>query len=243
MCEAAISCGLKGIAFTDHCETNKGISACLKVIKGLKSDVKRARDIFGDKLEISLGIELGQPHHDLSLSHELLCDGEIDFVIGSLHHARGQQDYYYIDYDHEDIDMIMYRYYDELMELVECGCYDVIGHINYQLRYMSAVARNRGDLSKYYRELGAILDVVAKNNKGIEINSSGLWRGIDLTLPPLEVIKMFRAVGGEIVTTGSDSHDASHVGAAIDSAVECLRDAGFERCAFFKQRKPIFKAI
>jgi histidinol-phosphatase (PHP family) len=232
-----------GIAFTDHCEVETGLDACLKVIRGLKADVKRARDIFGDRLEISLGIELGEPHHNTPLAEELIGDPDIDFVIGSLHHARGRMDYYYIDYEHEDIDGIMGLYYEELAELAEGAQFDVVGHINYQMRYMNPSTRNRIDPSKYYGKLGGILKVIADKKLGIEINTSGLWRGLGFTLPSFDVVKMFRAAGGEIVTTGSDSHETSHIGAGISTAAEYLRSAGFGGCAFFKNRKPSLKPI
>jgi histidinol-phosphatase (PHP family) len=243
MCERAVLCGLAGIAFTDHCEVDTGLEACLDVVRGLKSDVSRARDIFGERLEISLGVELGEPHHNPPFARELTRDPEIDFVIGSLHHARGQPDYYYIDYGHENLDAIMSLYYEELEELVECGCFDVVGHINYQLRYMDSLTRSRANPSKYYGKLGEILRAIASKNLGIEINTSGLWRGMDFTLPSLDVLKMFRAAGGKVVTTGSDSHDSSHVGAELKTAVEYMRTAGFKYLAFFKNREPSFKPI
>jgi histidinol-phosphatase (PHP family) len=54
---------------------------------------------------------------------------------------------------------------------------------------------------------------------------------------------MFRASGGEIITTGSDAHIAGFVGTGISDAVERLKLAGFGKSAFFRKREPIMAKI
>jgi histidinol-phosphatase (PHP family) len=214
------------------------------VIAKLKSDISRARETFGDRLEISMGLELGEAHHDINLSRELALDGDIDFIIGSLHHPRNAPDYYHIDYDHiSNMDEIFRVYFDELMEMVRAGCFDVIGHMNYQMRYMSASARSRVDMPRHYGRIREILREIARAGKGIEINTSGLWRGLGFTLPSAEVVKMFREEGGEIVTTGSDAHRLEQLGGEFERAVKSLAAAGFEKFAFFKKRTPHFHDV
>jgi histidinol-phosphatase (PHP family) len=240
ICEKAIAKGLCGIAITDHVNADAGRAVCRGVIKNLKSDVTRARREYGDKLEISAGIELGEGHHDLALSREIASDGGLDFIIGSLHRLRGSADYYFFDYDGADMDELFAGYYEELMEMARAGCFDVVGHINYQVRYMTASARKRLTLPLYYDELRKILRAVAGAGRGIEINTSGLWRGLGFTLPSLDVVKMFREEGGEIVTTGSDAHQLGFVGEGMGGAVDCAKSAGFGRFAFYSKRTPRF---
>jgi histidinol-phosphatase (PHP family) len=243
ICEHAISRGLGGIAITDHVNVDSGRANCKNVIESLKYDISRIRRRYGDRLEISMGIELGEAHHNVALAGEIAADGAIDFIIGSLHRRRRSLDYYDIDYDDADMDALFYGYYEELAEMVRAGYFDVVGHINYQLRYMSASARKRVALPAYYGELEKILRMVADSGKGIEINTSGLWRDLGFTLPSREVVKMFRKVGGEIVTTGSDAHQLNYVGDRMDGAIECLKSAGFGRFAFYKGRVPGFHGV
>jgi histidinol-phosphatase (PHP family) len=240
ICEHAISGGLRGIAITDHVDVDSGRANCRKVVESLKSDISRIRRKYGGRLEISMGIELGEAHHNVALAGEIASDGDIDFIIGSLHRRRRSLDYYNIDYDNADMDALFYDYYEELTEMVRAGYFDVVGHINYQLRYMGASARKRVAMPSYYGELEKILRMVADSGKGIEINTSGLWRGLGFTLPSSEVVKMFREAGGEIVTTGSDAHQLNHVGDRMDGAVECLKSAGFSQFAFYSGRVPRF---
>ena len=243
ICARAIAIGLSGIALTDHVEIEFGARIAREVVENLKADIKRARNIYGERLEISLGIELGEAHHNLRLARDLTSDPEIDFVIGSLHKPRNWEDYYFVDYDVTDPDEMLSTYCDELMEMAVGECYDVIGHIFFQLRYMSAKTRARYNLSPYLGRIREILRVAARAGKGIEINTSGLWRNVGITLPPMEVVKIFREEGGEILTTGSDAHRLERVGLSIDGGVKCIAAAGFDKFAFYKKRIPCFHCI
>jgi histidinol-phosphatase (PHP family) len=242
ICEQAAAIGLDGVAITDHVDVDLG-EAELEVLEELENDVSAAKEKFGGTLEISMGAELGEGNHDPALAKKVVSRKSLDFVIGSLHRQREKEDYYFLDYEHENLDDLMRGYYRELRELVRGGCFDVVGHINYQTRYMNAAMLAKLDLSLYYDILREILEDIVRAGKGIEINTSGLWRGSGFTLPTLDVVKMFRDAGGEIVTMGSDAHHAEHVGLRLDGAAECLRAAGFRRYAFFKGRKPFFHDI
>jgi histidinol-phosphatase (PHP family) len=239
ICECAIRAGLAAVAFTDHCETYLGADACFAVKDALLKEVLEARAVFGDALDISMGLEIGEPHHDTALSRELAGGSEIDFVIGSVHKVRGEDDFYFIDYDRPDISDVLRKYYEELLELSECDCFDVMGHINYPLRAMSAKQAERTDLSVYGGPLREALLSLAKGGRGIEANSHCLKEGPDGILPSLEVLKMFKDSGGKIVTTGSDAHTAPQVGKGIPEAERLLREAGFEKISFFKKRRPV----
>jgi histidinol-phosphatase (PHP family) len=238
ICASAEKRGVKGISITDHCDMDRGRERCENTKRKLLADIREARELYGGTLRISAGIELGEANHDQELSRSLAGDEELDFVIGSLHNLRDDDDFYYTDYDNIDIDSLMQRYYEELYEIVEGGCFDVIGHINYQLRYMSERARKSVDLSRHYGDLFGILQSAARKGKGIEINTSGLQRGLGDVIPSLEVIKLFKKAGGEIVTIGSDAHVSRNVGAEIFTAMDTLKAAGFDQFAYFVKRTP-----
>ena len=243
VCARAVEMGLSGIALTDHVEVDSGGAESREIMKNLKADIKRARKFYGERLEISFGIELGEAHHNLPLAMELTSDPELDFVIGSLHRPRNWEDYYYLDFDKTDPEAMLGTYCDELMEMAAAGCYDVIGHIFLQLRYMSVKTRARYNLSPYLDSIREILRVVARAGKGIEINTSGLWQNKGFTLPPSEIVKIFREEGGEIVTIGSDAHRLECVGLAIGGGIKCLASAGFGKFTFYKKRAAHFHNI
>jgi len=50
-------------------------------------------------------------------------------------------------------------------------------------------------------------------------------------------------LGGEIVTVGSDSHNAHDVGRFIPETLQRLRTLGFSYVCTFSERKPIFHKL
>ena len=93
-------------------------------------------------------------------------------------------------------------------------------------------------MSQYRDLIAEILRTLADNGLGLEINTAGLRREIGQTSPTLEYVKLFRDLGGEILTFGSDAHRAQDLGAGIECAMDMAKEAGFSYFAFFKKRNP-----
>lgn len=74
---------------------------------------------------------------------------------------------------------------------------------------------------------------------GIECNTN---RG-NTPLPDADILKLYRSLGGEIITLGSDAHVTNHLGCAIPARQELLRDCGFRYFTTFDRMKPSFQAL
>lgn len=98
-------------------------------------------------------------------------------------------------------------------------------------------------MDEYEDIIKEIFATLIKNGKGIEINTSGLRQKIGKPLPDLYYVKMFREMGGEILTIGSDAHCTADLGKGINEGIEIAKQAGFDKVAFFKKRTPQFIAI
>ena len=134
------------------------------------------------------------------------------------------------------------KYFYESADAAKTGLYDVFGHINYICRYMhkQKIPVNVHD----YDDLAQIvLRQIIAQGKGIEINVSTLRNKGFTTLPPIEIIKKYRSMGGEIITVGSDAHTAANVGIGIKRGVSLAARAGFQYIATYKDRKPVFHKI
>ena len=84
---------------------------------------------------------------------------------------------------------------------------------------------------------------VIKDGKGIEINTSSHRYGLADTTPSHEILKLYKELGGEIITIGSDSHKPEHLGAYIDESKELLRELGYTQYCTFDKMKPIFHKL
>ena len=125
--------------------------------------------------------------------------------------------------------------------------YNVYGHLDYIFRY--GPDKVTGDIfsEKYFPVLQdiiyEILKVIIENGKGIEINTGSLYRGMNYMHPHTLILKMYKELGGEIITIGSDSHDLEHVGYKFDKALEQLESAGFKYFTTFEDMKPSFHKL
>ena len=76
--------------------------------------------------------------------------------------------------------------------------------------------------------------------QGIEVNTSNHRYGIADMTPSRDILKLYRELGGTIITIGSDSHKKEHLGAYIDWAKEELRKLGYTQFCTFEKMKPVF---
>ena len=136
----------------------------------------------------------------------------------------------------------MARYLDELYEIAGMDCFDVMGHIGYTQRYMTRQGFPlRYTPDEYGEQLRAILRRLIENGRGIEVNCSGLRPGdIGETFPNREILTLYRELGGEIITVGSDGHRTAHASLGIADGYQLLSALGFRYVTTFSRRKPEF---
>ena len=190
-------------------------------------------------LDLRLGIELGAAQFYPERAKDIVKDIPLDLIIGSAHNVAmelGGEDFYFFNYNsiqicHQALD----SYFSSLYQLAGMDQIDVIGHIIYPLRYMK---RDGFDISlePYYDTLRAILTRAVDHGRGIEVNTNR-GKDVDAWRPVLE---FYRQAGGDIVTLGTDAHEAQHVGLGIKDAAELLKELGFRYHTVFRRRKPEF---
>lgn len=88
-----------------------------------------------------------------------------------------------------------------------------------------------------------ILKKVIEDGKGIELNTSYHRYRLTDTTPSQDILKLYRKLGGEIITIGSDSHKPSHLGTYIDEAKELLKSLGFRFFCTYDGMRPVFHRL
>ena len=56
-------------------------------------------------------------------------------------------------------------------------------------------------------------------------------------------MKLYRELGGTIITIGSDSHKPEHLGTFIDETKQELKTLGFKEFCTFDKMKPIYHQL
>ncbi len=257
--ERAAELGLAAYAITDHCEcnawypeehyTDKSVHDSFNYRKDFYGSVEAITELkekYADKLNLICGVELGQIMHDTKAAAIAASDERLDFIIGSVHQVRGEKDFFYIDYEKMSMDEIynlLERYFNEVCELCRSDIPDVIGHLTYCLRYMKQRHNICPDISRFDDIIAESFRILAHSGKGIEINTSGLRQGFGDTFPDLRYVKLFRDLGGEIISIGSDAHTIEDIAKGTAEGAEIAKLAGFNHLCYFKQRKPVFIEI
>ncbi len=123
-------------------------------------------------------------------------------------------------------------YLDLYIEMLSsCTCYDIVGHIDYLLRYIDRISlvEHRGTLIR-------LLELVIAQEKSLECNTRFLYdqsEGHYLSF----IFELYYAVGGRKVSLGSDAHTAVAFFGGFDKAIEMLKKIGFRHICTYQQRQ------
>ncbi len=200
-----------------------------------------ARQRAEGKVGLLLGVEIGGVNHDPKKAAEIASLWPFDYILGSIHNLKGRDDFYILDYgDGSGFDALARDYLDECIQSVELGGFDALAHLGYFLRYM---ARAGLDVSRgfmpYEELLRVLFDLMRHRGIALELNTSGTFYGFGDFIPSKEVFRLYRSVGGELVTLGSDSHSAAGVGSGIADGMQMLASLGFKYYTVYRNRKPM----
>lgn len=243
MCECAVMAGLRALAITDHVEIDLFAQGEYdRWARQSYFETAKARAAFSGRLTVFSGVELGEAIYDIPTAEALLDTLHYDFVIGSIHNLPGEEDFYFLDVDNttdEEIREILNEYFDEERKLAEWGKTDTIGHLTYPLRYICGEHGRKVDLRDYSEQIENVLRAIIRSGIALEINTSGLFQKIQSTLPGEEIVSLYRRLGGELITIGSDAHYGEHLGRGIRDGMALAERCGFRKLTIFQNREPI----
>lgn len=237
MCEAALKAGLSEIAVTDHYDVNPlpdGIDFPPAVLSDVYTDVMGAREKYKGKLKVLFGIELGQPTQNEPLALKLLGDYKYDFIIGSLHNVENEMDFYFIDYKNVSKNKLIRlweAYLNETLTHIEWGKgrFHTLAHFGYLIRYYKK--NGLADMVSFSDKIDIVSEIFKKVidcNMALEINTSGIRQGLGECIPSDFCLKLYRDLGGEMFTIGSDAHYAKDIGNAITDGYERIKALGVD---------------
>lgn len=246
MARAGIRAGMQELCFTDHVDPYSiyRVSPDGYDWDALQREFHKAQDACGDEIILRLGIELGQIGRDYALTERLMSTAPpLDFIIGSVHELSQKRQFASLflseERDEGKCRELLDDYLDAVLEMVQWGQFHVVGHLTLPLRYMNENLGLHMEFDGFEDKMEHILQTVIDNGLGIELNTN---RG-NRPLPDDKWLKLYRNLGGTIITTGSDAHTPKYVGCAIQERQQLLRDCGFTAFCTFTGGKPIFHPL
>ncbi len=206
-------------------------------------EMRGLQEAYRDQIELRIGAELGLQPHLGDAYRDWLSDKSFDFLIGSTH-LVDRLDPYYPDFwaAYEPAAGIS-RYLDVTLKNIRSfDDFDVYGHIDYIIRYVPKGERVFS-YRKHADQVDAILKLLIRKGKGIEINTGGFKAGLSEPNPCRDILRRYRELGGEILTMGSDAHTPEYVAYRFEDAKEILRECGFRYFTVFRERKAEFLSL
>ncbi|MGX6978377.1 histidinol-phosphatase HisJ family protein [Vagococcus elongatus] len=248
----ALEMGLEELCFTDH--VDYGVKPDWKpedvFLVGKNQEVKNVHyeryfselraltQKYSNQISIKTGLEFGMQIHTIPQFEKLYESYVFDFILLSVHQIDDKEFWtgeFQQGHSHQES---CDRYYDEMYQLVTTyKDYSVLAHMDLVRRYLDKEV----DTVNYSREkIEEILKIVIQDNKGIELNTSSFRYGIPGLTPSLEILKLYRELGGTILTIGSDSHEPEHLGYHIKEARKMLKDIGYTYFCTYDLMEPNF---
>lgn len=245
----AIDMGMKSICITDHQDLDYPAIPDLETQPLFMIDPREyfwvwnsLREKYKNEIEICIGLEAGIEEHTAEEQTQRTQDEPYDFIINSCHVASRKYPFYQ-DFFNACGQQKGMRIYLENVYSNVCSFsnYSVAGHLDFLLRY----APDRED----YRPeenmdiIEKILRKVISDGKGIEANSAGFRNGLNGPNPCRLILEKYHALGGDIITIGSDAHTREDIGANFKETGDMLKDIGFKYYCTFKERQPQFHML
>ena len=247
MAEAAIRAGMNELCFTDHVEPvawNGRDPIEFYDWDALSQEFQEAQDAAGDRIRLRLGIELGEAVLDLPRTAALLAGApELDFIIGSTHilseRFSNVDMYFFHPKDEEEALLGIADYLKLVKRTAEWGQFNVLGHLTLPLRYLNENQGFHLSFDGFEAEVEDLLRTLIRSGCGIELNTN---RG-HTPLPDKKWLQMYRDLGGEIITLGTDAHTPEFVGCAVQARQQLLRQCGFTKFCTFEKQQPIWHSL
>lgn len=251
----AIAMQMEEICFTDHVDYGiKEDQNCARpvVYRGAypltnvdypayTAKIKELQSIYGAQLSIKLGLEFGVQTHTIPQYNALFPQYPFDFIILSIHQVEDQELWTQDFQKGRSQKEYNERYYEEMLNIVKVyQNYSVLGHMDLIARYGK---NGIYPFEKIEPVVSEILKIVIQNGKGLELNTSYHRYRLKDTTPSIDIIKLYRQLGGEIITVGSDSHEPEHLGAYIKEAKHLLKSLGFRFFCTYDKMKPIYHTL
>lgn len=248
----AVKMGMDEICITDHVDYGVKVDwDCGQEIQYRKDDplanvdyprymekIRALKEEYQGKITIRTGMEFGVQMHTIPEFEALFARYPFDFIILSIHQVEDKE-FWTQDFQRGRTQKeYNERYYQEILDVVKAyKNYSVLGHLDLIKRYDEAGIYPFENVKPMIEE---ILKIVIADGKGIELNTSFHRYGLSDSMPSREILKLYRELGGEIITIGSDSHKPEHLGAYIDEGHEILKSLGYKQFCTFENMKPIF---
>ena len=199
---------------------------------------------FEDQITIKQGLEFGIQTctlDDFERLYEKYVE-ELDFTLLSMHQVDNKEFWTGDFMAGKTQKEYNEKYYQEIYDVQkQFKHYACLAHLDLLVRYDPAGIY---PFEKVKDIIAEILKLAIADGKGIEVNTSSWHYGLKDTQPSRAILKLYKDLGGTIVTVGSDGHSTKYLGDHIQDAYNILKDEiGISEICTFDHMVPTFHKI
>ena len=264
--QEAITLGLDEMCFTDHVDYGikrdwddpEGIIIRHAIEHGKEVDLVLAnvnypkyfealnmyQKKYASSISIKKGLEFGIQSITVDAYEKLYASyqDDLDFVLFSMHQVNNLE-FWTQDFQKEKTQkQYNDEYYKEIYQTMQIfHHYSCLAHLDLLARY------DENGIYPFENEkdiIAEILKYAIRDGKGIEINTSSWKYGLKDTQPSRAILKLYKDLGGKIITVGSDAHETKYLASHIKDAYAILKnEIGINEICTFDHMQPIFHKI
>ena len=228
--QAAIAKGIPTLAITDHHNVWDIDNIPDFKERRAKSflDAKQASEQYAGKIRVLAGTEIAQVVQHPDAAKEGIKAFPFDLVLLSVHNLPGKKSFARLPLEElpqAEIDAMFLEVLEQYRAALRIlpGVH-VLAHLTYFHRYLNRAGRGL-DFAKFREPMLALFDQMIDKGVALEINTSTADEGI--TLPTREVLALYRACGGKLLSVGSDAHAPQHLAKGFADTAEMIASCGY----------------
>ncbi|RXZ84218.1 histidinol-phosphatase HisJ family protein [Paenibacillaceae bacterium] len=242
---AAIDAGLQVIGISDHSpyfasdqdQPQPGIAMARSDFENYIREVQRLQQQYAPQIEVLLGMESDFYPEHAQLYQSAYDLHPFDYLIGSVHQTSGISIFNrnrWNKLSEEEMITAKEHYYDLIAQSARSGIFQILGHIDAMKGYYPPFS----DIPAH-NKIDETLQTIAASGVSIEINTSGSQKDCGGWYPSDAILERACHYGVD-VTFGSDAHLPARVGEDRDAVQQRLREIGFSRWVFYRQKQPVY---
>jgi histidinol-phosphatase (PHP family) len=242
---AGIDAGLTTIGISDHSpyfareedHAVPGTAMAKSEFSRYIEEVLRLKEKYAGRIEVLLGVESDFFPEHLEVYRQAYAPYPFDYIIGSVHQIYGVSIFNrnrWKKLNGREKTDVKRHYYEQIRDSAHTGLFQVLGHIDAMKGYYPAFVNIAGAET----EIDAALQAVAEHDIAIEINTSGKTKDVGGWYPSDAILERALHFGVD-VTFGSDAHIPSRVGDEWELVRSRLKEIGFTRWVFYRQKQKV----
>jgi histidinol-phosphatase (PHP family) len=228
----ALERNIPELAITDHVDFVPGAPAYGFVhFNDRERVVREAAERWGPRgVQIRFGVEITYDSRHEEEIRDSLRRRAYDYAIGSVHVYAGSpyaKDSVQAWIEGKSLAEVIEPYFAEVTAAARSELFDTIGHLDFVKRHLVPYIQP-DELTAAPELYEPVLRALIEAGAALEVNTSGLRQQAKETYPNATIVALYRSLGGQRVTAGSDAHRADWLAWGLDEGYRILAEHGYE---------------